>query len=448
MSLRFRLNMLITLLFALILLAGSFYVINNARTAVKEEMQSVSKLTLQLIEIALMSNTASSTSETQQSVLESIANLESTRHLEIELYKTGNKGSRVPVKIIPTINAQAPEWFIRMVKPQPVEYRRVFRESLTAYTEILIRANPSDEITEVWNETRGVLGLLVLFAVLANILVYISLGRGLAPIESILKGLDGIEQGEYQRRLPRFKYPEFSRISDKFNNMAEVLQTSRDENRLLTQKSLAIQEDERRILAQELHDEFGQSITAIKAVLASIEQMNHQDSDMLKSSARTIGTFSDRMYEVARRMMRQLRPAILDEFGLILALQDMIDDWNSRHEDVFCHFEFKGKFDELGEEVNISIYRVIQESLTNIVKHAQASDVTVCLNRVELNRVENDPSYNFGIKLLIKDNGIGFDETNHRGLGLLGMRERVEALKGSFAMKSATNEGVEIIVSL
>ena len=443
MSLRFRLNMLITLLFALILLAGSFYVIDNARTSVKEEMQSVSKLTLQLIEIALMSNTASSTPEIQQSVLENIANLESTRHLEIELYKTGNIGSMVPVRIIPTINAQAPDWFIRMVKPQPVEYRRVFRESLTAYAEILIRANPSDEITEVWNETRGVLGLLVLFAVLANILVYISLGRGLAPIESILKGLDGIEQGEYQRRLPRFKFPEFSRISEKFNNMAEVLQTSRDENRLLTQKSLAIQEDERRILAQELHDEFGQSITAIKAVLASIEQTKHQDSDALKNSARTIGTFSDRMYEVARRMMRQLRPAILDEFGLISALQDMIDDWNSRHEDVFCHFEFNGKFDELGEEVNISIYRVIQESLTNIIKHAQATDVTVCLQRVE-----NDPACNIGVKLLIKDNGVGFDESNQRGLGLLGMRERVEALKGSLAMKSAINKGVEIIVSL
>ncbi len=443
MSLRFRLNLLITLLFALILLAGSFYVINNARAAVNEEMQSVSKLTLQLIEIALMSNTASNISETQQSVLENIANLESTRHLEIELYKTGNIGSMVPVRIIPKINAQAPEWFIRMVKPQPVEYRRVFRESETAYTEILIRANPSDEITEVWNETKGVLGLLVLFAVLANILVYISLGRGLAPIELILQGLDGIEQGEYQRRLPKFKFPEFSKISEKFNNMAEVLQTSREENRLLTQKSLAIQEDERRILAQELHDEFGQSITAIKAVLASIEQMKHQDSEMLKNSARTIGTFSDRMYEVARRMMRQLRPAILDEFGLILALQDMIDDWNSRHEDVFCHFEFKGKFDELGEEVNISIYRVIQESLTNIVKHAQATDVTVCLNRIE-----NDSSYDLGVELLIKDNGIGFDETTPRGLGLLGMRERIEALKGSFEMNSGINQGVEIIVSL
>ena len=164
---------------------------------------------------------------------------------------------------------------------------------------------------------------------------------------------------------------------------------------------------------------------------------------MLKSSARTIGTFSDRMYEVARRIMRQLRPAILDEFGLISALQEMIDDWNSRHEDVFCRFEFKGKFDELGEEVNISIYRVIQESLTNIIKHAQATDVTVYLDRVE-----NYPSFNIGVKLVIKDNGTGFDETNQRGLGLLGMRERAEALNGSFIMKSAINEGVEIIVSL
>ena len=126
----------------------------------------------------------------------------------------------------------------------------------------------------------------------------------------------------------------------------------------------------------------------------------------------------------------------------------MIDDWNSRHEDVFCHFEFKGKFDELGEEVNISIYRVIQESLTNIIKHAQATDVTVRLNRVELNRVENDTSYRFGVKLLVKDNGVGFDESNQRGLGLLGMRERVEALNGYFTMKSAINGGVEIMVSL
>lgn len=443
MSLCFRLNVLITLLFGLILLAGSFYVINNARTAVKEEMQSVSKLTLQLIEIALMSDVSDNISKNQQRVLESIAKLESTRHLQIELYQTSNVDSMIAPRIIPTINAKAPEWFVQMVKPQPVEYRRVFRGAVTAYTEILIRANPSDEITEVWNETKSVLGLLILFAVLANILVYVSLGHGLAPIESILKGLDGIERGEYQLRLPKFNFPEFSKISEKFNNMAEVLQRSREENRLLTQKSLAIQESERRMLAQELHDEFGQSITAIKAVIASMQQSKHQDDKMLKNSAKTIGIFSDRMYATARRMMWQLRPAILDEFGLISALQEMIDDWNGRYEDVFCCFEFKGKLNDLGETVNISIYRVIQEGLTNVVNHAQATSVTVCLHRIE-----NELSTGLGIKLRIQDNGIGFAKTHLSGLGLLGMRERIEALKGSFRIQSAIQEGVEIIVSL
>jgi len=153
------------------------------------------------------------------------------------------------------------------------------------------------------------------------------------------------------------------------------------------------------------------------------------------------------MYEVARRMMRQLRPATLDEFGLISALQDMIDDWNTRHEEAFCHFEFKGKFDELGEEVNISIYRIVQESLTNIVKHAEASDVTVNLNRVERDK-NHDELHKVGIQLLIKDNGTGFDVSTPWGLGLLGMRERIEALNGTFVMKSGINKGVEIIVTL
>ena len=99
MSLRFRLNMLITLLFALILLAGSFYVINNARTAVQDEMRSVARLTSQLIEIALLNNADSSNYDIQKNVLEKIANLESTRHLEIELYKTRNAGNAIPVKM-------------------------------------------------------------------------------------------------------------------------------------------------------------------------------------------------------------------------------------------------------------------------------------------------------------------------------------------------------------
>lgn len=416
--------------------------INNARIAVNDEVQSTARLTLQLIEIAFASTTQQTGVDAQKAVLEQIANMEGTRHLYIELYRSVSAEQKIPMRVELPISANAPEWFIKMVKPPPIEFRRIFTNPEFHYTEILIKADPSDEITEVWAETKSVLVLLLLFAVLANILVYFTLGRGLAPIESILHGLDGIEQGDYQLRLPKFNLPELSRISEKFNHMAEVLQKSRDENQLLTQRTLAIQEDERRHLSQELHDELGQTITAIKAVAVSIDRQQQPTSESVTDSAQTIIKFSNHMYEVARKMMNRLRPAILDELGLVAALQDMIDDWNEHHENIFCHFTFKGEMNHINEEIKINVFRIVQESLTNIVKHSQASDVEI---KMSLTGSDSDTIVNGDLILTIHDNGIGFDINSIKpGLGLLGIRERVEALNGSFKIQSDADKGVQI----
>ncbi len=288
--------------------------------------------------------------------------------------------------------------------------------------------------------------LLLLFAVLANILVYVTLGRGLAPIDSILKGLDGIEQGDYRLRLPKFNLPELSRISDKFNHMAEVLQKSRVENQLLMQRSLAIQEDERRHLAQELHDELGQTITAIKAVAVSIENQPDMNKSSITNSAQTIVKFSNHMFDVANNMIRRLRPVALDELGLVVALQNMVDDWNERHEDLFCHFNFEGEFNDLEEKIKINLYRIVQESLTNIDKHAHATDVDIQLIN---SRAANKGNITNQIYLTIQDDGVGFVLNRvTTGMGLLGMRERTEALEGEFTVQSAINEGVKLKVTI
>ncbi|MDZ7736933.1 MAG: histidine kinase [Gammaproteobacteria bacterium] len=200
---------------------------------------------------------------------------------------------------------EAPAWFIDLIGPAPMEFRRILPSQDMPETEIIIRADATDEIAEVWSEARVVLGLLVLAVVITNLLVYFTIGRGLSPIDTILKALDGIEQGDYRLRLPHFRLPEFSRISEKFNHMAEVLQSSREENRELTQRSLAIQERERRNLAHELHDELGQSISAIKAVAVSISQQDVTDRDQISNSADTIVDISNNMYGVARQMMRR-----------------------------------------------------------------------------------------------------------------------------------------------
>ncbi len=314
-------------------------------------------------------------------------------------------------------------------------------------TEIIIRANPSDEITESWTETRDLLMLLVLFVVLANLLVYITLGRGLRPIDSILHGLEGIERGNYRLRLPEFKLPELSRISSKFNLMAEVLQKSQEENLYLTQRSLAIQEDERRKLAYELHDELGQSITAIKAVATSIEQQSSRGDELTREGAETIINLSSRMYDVAKNMMQQLRPPALDELGLRTALQDMIDDWNARHQDIFCYFSFSGDVDGLGEQVDINIYRIVQESLTNIIKHAGATTVKINLQEItDGGQINNDRKV---VELDIEDNGMGFQATDvQKGLGLMGMRERLQALNGSFNIETEPGKGTRIRVTI
>lgn len=444
MSLRFRLNLFITVLFLLIFVGCSFYVIDIARKSVRSEVQSSANLALQLINIALSPSGESDLIDTQTQVLEQIARLESIRHLDIELYRANNpyQSKRNITSKGVNLTPEAPGWFVNLVKPPPMEFRQTINEPGTQFIEIIVRANPSDEITEVWDETKSILILLVLYVVLGNVLVYVTLGRGLAPIETILGALDGIERGNYDLRLPAFKVHELSRISEKFNLMAGVLQRSKEENRVLTQRSLAIQEDERRKLAYELHDELGQSISAIKAVAVSIEQQAAQHPETVKESAETIVSVSNRMYDVARNMMRRLRPPTLDELGLITTLQDMIDDWNSRHQEIFCSFAFAGDLNLLSEETNISLYRIIQESLTNIVKHSGAVTVDIHLETAAGHSGSQ-------VVLTIADDGRGFDlEKTRPGLGLLGMRERAEALRGKMQIETAPGKGVKLTISI
>ncbi len=449
MSLRLRLSLLITLVFLLILVATGYVVIENARRAIEDEIHSSAQLTLQLIEIAFAS-VEEKQADKKISLVEEISELESSRHLTIDLIRHSNS-RHAPFFPERAILADAPDWFVQRVKPVPIEFRRTL-PTPNLPIELVIKANPSDEITEAWNETKGVLILLTLFVLIAITLVYYTLGRGLKPIDNILHALEEIEQGNYQLRLPDFNLPELSKISQKFNHMAAVMQKSRDENRALTQRSLAIQEQERQDLAYALHDELGQSITAVKAVAASIKSQDQSVTEINKSVDAIIDV-SDQMYDVARTMIQRLRPSVLDELGIVRALQEMIDDWNVHHGDLFCHFNFFGQLDKLGDTINIMLYRIVQESLTNVAKHAEADSVHINIHRTLDIKTNNDSqSKETGageITLFIEDNGIGFDTNKtSQGLGLLGMRERVESLGGEISIDSSEDNGVEIKVTI
>lgn len=447
LSLRTRLNLLITLIFALTLLLGAVLVIHHARRAVYEETQATVNLTLQLLNPAFASGGDQKLSS-QNWLLEHGIELEKTHHLHIELIEGGGQAPE-PRERDPSPQAAAPGWFVQLVKPHSSELRRLFSLPGEVSRAIVITADPVDEITEAWEETRSLLGLFLLFFLLATALVFVTIGRALRPIDLILKALENVERGDYRARLPPIGLPELEAIAKRFNHMAATLEQSREENRELLQRSLAIQEGERRFLAQELHDDMGQSLAAIKAIAASIDQ---RDIDpMIKERARTIVEVSGRIYEVVRGMMRRLRPVILDELGLVAALSALIDDWNAHHEEVFCRFTARGGFGGLSDELKITVYRIVQECLTNTAKHAQATEMEISLEYrgIDTDVIEFKIGFQGLVMLKIWDNGKGIDLGNTaRGLGLPGMQERVEALQGTFELLSCPGEGVAIHVML
>ncbi len=214
------------------------------------------------------------------------------------------------------------------------------------------------------------------------------------------------------------------------------------ENRRLSQRYVQVQEQERRFLARELHDELGQSLNAIKVDAVNIRDAA-PDSPEVRRSAQAIIDVSSKVYEVVRTLLRQLRPVALDELGLASAVQYSVDEWQRRHKAVQCSLSTEGDLDNLREDVNITAYRFVQECLTNVARHANAGRVNVLLRRSEFAGDESR------LEMVVEDNGRGVDPAVPRtGLGLIGLRERVEALGGRFEIEGKPGAGMRVFAAI
>lgn len=405
----------------------------NARRAVVEELGSSIKLTTELVALAMASAPPSDHGALLMRLRNSLAAIEGSRHLSLSLRGDSETPSAAPS------SPRAPRWFADLLEVAPVEFRQPLVSPLHGETELIIRADPSDEIDEAWDDVRSMLLILVSALFSADLLVVWTVRRGLRPVDDIRRALDAVERGDLTARLPALDLPELDGIARQFNHMVEVLEGSREENRRLASRSLAIQEHERRHLAQELHDEMGQSLSAIRALAASVMQRAGQNDEPTRSAAAEIANISSRVYDVARGMMHRLRPVVLDEFGLKAALESLVDDWNTRHESCFCVLDCPELPEPLVDGLGIGVFRIVQEALTNIAKHAQASEA-----RVE---VRIRPGRDF--RLVVSDNGCGLPEGRvSMGLGLRGIRERVETLGGQHRLTRSGIGGLAVEVEL
>ncbi len=220
------------------------------------------------------------------------------------------------------------------------------------------------------------------------------------------------------------------------------------ENKGLAHRLLEVQESERRHLARELHDDMGQSLTAIKTVSVALANMRNPDGAEVRKLGSAITEIAGKLYEVVHKRMRELRPGLLDSLGLVEALKECIHSSRIEQTGVDCRFSVQGRLDDLGELLEITIFRVVQECLTNIAKHAMASAVTVSLSRSAVERARGTEDRCSKLILEVADDGVGLNGVPHQGMGLQGMQERVRALGGQLSVVSEPGEGVTVRVEL
>lgn len=230
-------------------------------------------------------------------------------------------------------------------------------------------------------------------------------------------------------------YANLSAVAIQNTRLFEQIQRSNSQLHALSQRLLTTQEEERLHLSRELHDESGQLLSALSVKLGLLDRdvnFPEKSEQHIKELKQTANEIQENLHKLAV----DLRPASLDHLGLVDALRQFIEDFSRQYE-IKMEFEAVGMEDSrLPNEVETALFRIVQESLTNVALHAQASQVDVLVSRI-----------NKHVVALVEDDGVGFIPTNpsiEHHLGLFGMRERIEMLGGSFAIESSSGKGTTV----
>jgi two-component system sensor histidine kinase UhpB len=287
--------------------------------------------------------------------------------------------------------------------------------------------------------------LVALFALggitLTLLVNYVVLKAAFLPLASLERAFDAVRHGDVTARATHVAFgdPDVDQLIDTMNSMLDGLEQYREQVRWLSRKVLTAQEEERLRIARELHDETAQSLTSLLIGLRVLEKATSPREMSLRIAE--LRTETGRTLSEVRKMAVDLRPSTLDDLGLAAALQWYTDDF-ARRTRTSVSFHSVGLEKRLPDDVEVVVYRIVQEAMTNVAKHAEANHIDVSVGR--------DRNV---VLASVADNGIGFDvdqimSSRERGLGLFGMQERVSLVGGSLHLTSKLGEGTRVALEV
>ncbi len=429
LSLRLRLSLLLGAVLALGLALGVGLLVLHAGARVRAEADAATRLARDLVEATLPRLDAAS--NPQAEIARLLADARRLRHVRVTL-----AGEETPAA---ENEGRAPQWFARLVLPNAAATRIE-----TARGAILISPNPADEIAEIWQEivwlAIGGAGI----AVAAFGLVSLAVSRTLRPVAILADGLRRLERGEHSVRVPADGSPEFIIIAERINALAATLQQLDEENRRLVRRMIHVQDEERKDIARDLHDEIGPFLFTVRAGVGALARRatapDAEPARLAEDCARIDAQIAA-LQQVNRRILGRLRPAALEEMGLADALQALAQGWREANPGVAITLSLDGASGDLEEATALTAYRIVQEGLANALRHSGADQVTVIVTRAK-----------GALHIVVQDNGAGLDATrgssSSGGLGLRGMSERVGALGGALALANDVQGGARLTASL
>jgi len=315
-------------------------------------------------------------------------------------------------------HGMAPRWFTDLLEiPQIGKSFPVMVEGKHV-GDIVFSPDVTWEIYEKWIGFLAIIVAATILTLTTGIIAHFTVGTALRPLEHLAAGLTRMRNGDYSRVIPVAGPPEIRRSCEQANDLAQRLNALSIDNRDLLHKIVSLQDDERRDIARELHDELGPLLFGIRAGAIALRDSTGGGNDALDASVENILQSVESLQQANRRILDHLRPLYIQELGLMKTIETFLQ--NTPASGIALTSRIDARLDELEGPLSQTVYRVIQEGVTNALRHARASSIDV--------KAALDDQI---VIIEVADDGIGFTDVKF-GRGLTGMHERVRALSGTF----------------
>ena len=434
MPLQRRLNLVFAALIALWLVGDIARILTLAQPRITAETRAVSALTEEFLASSL--DRLQADSNPQEAVLALVLSLRHLRHVRVALGEGAAAATLAPP---PGAEDAAPAWFQRLVSAPATTMTMPVIVGPRRLNFIVIQPDPTEIVAQVWSEAKGQLvaggALALAVLVVTNLLVRVAL----RPLSEAGATLAKLEAGDYAARARAVGPPEIAGLARRINRLGEALGDLSADVRRLLERVVDAHDEERRAIAHELHDEIGPHLFALRANAVALSARVDGDAGAL---ARGISETVESLQKQNRRILANLRPAALDELGLAPALEALVEQWRRLEPEVAIDLAADARVDALSARASLTLYRFVQESLTNAFRHAGARRIAIRIGfeAPSASLPPGDPEL-AGLRARVEDDGRGPVEGAPPGMGLSGLLGRVRALGGEFTFGAATPQG-------